>query len=254
MQGIFSTPSSHHLLQVFKEVSENIKFTTVYTFLLNYLFIFLSISLYIMVLPMDNSQGRRQFFQDYPCSQQLVFSSDLKEKDKSFVIMEGEIYDANNSRNESTSSSSTSIGEDSSALNGSLTSLDTEDDASSASANSSGSLCDLTDLVPQLPIKKGLSKFYQGKSQSYTSLSRVKSIEDLPKKESPYNNKRKLMKSSKSYAGGLNNYKSLTLPKPVISKNISRGYGSSSFTDLKKSYLSNCNHAPVDYNTKEQMI
>lgn len=206
-----------------------------------------------MVLPMDNNQGRSQFFQDYPCSQQFLFSRDFKEKAQSFVIMEGEIYDANNGRTGSSSSSS-SIGEDSSALNGSLTSLDTEDDASSASANSSGSLFDLTDLIPQLPIKKGLSKFYQGKSQSYTSLSRVKSIEDLPKKESPYNNKRKLMKSSKSYGGGLNNYKSHTLPKPVISKNISRGYGSSSFTDLKKSYLSNCKHAPVGFNTKEQMI
>lgn len=195
---------------------------------------------------MDNNQGSRQFFQDYPCSQQLLFSRDLKDKDKSFVIMEGEIYDDNNGRTgSSSSSSSSSIGEDSSALNSSLTSLDTEDDASSASANSSGSPFDLTDLIPQLPIKKGLSMFYQGKSQSFTNLSRVKSIEDLPKKESPYNNKRRLIKSSKSYGGGLNNYKSHTLPKPVISKNISRGYSSSSFTDLKKSYLSNCNHASV---------
>ncbi|KAK1358345.1 Oxidative stress 3 [Heracleum sosnowskyi] len=152
-----------------------------------------------MVLLMDNSQGRRQFFHDYPCSQQFLFSGDLMEKDKSFVIMEGEIYDANNGR--TGLSSSSSIGEDSSALNGSLTSLDTEDDASSSPPNSSGSLFDLSDLIPQLPIKKGLSKFYQGKSQSYTNLSRVKSIEDLPKKESPYNTKRKFMKSSKSYGG-----------------------------------------------------
>lgn len=186
----------------------------------------------MMVLSMDNNQGRRHLFQECPCSQQLLFSRDLEEKYKSWVIMEGEIYDANNSR---TASSSSSIGEDSSALNGSLTSLDTDDDASSSSANSSGSLYDLADLIPQLPIKKGLSKFYQGKSQSYTSLSRVKSIEDLPKKESPYNNKRKLMKSSKSYGGGLNNYKSHTLPKPVISKNISRGFVSSSFSDKKGS-------------------
>lgn len=102
---------------------------------------------------MDNNQGRRQLFQDYPCSQQSWFSRDLKERDKSWVIMEGEIYDANNSR--TASSSSSSIGEDSSALNGSgsLTSLDTEDDASSSPPNSSGSLFDLADLIPQLPIK-----------------------------------------------------------------------------------------------------
>ncbi|WOG99175.1 hypothetical protein DCAR_0518523 [Daucus carota subsp. sativus] len=204
-----------------------------------------------MVLPMENNLGSRQGFQDFACSQQLWLSGEIKERDQGFVIMEGEIYDANSSR--TSPSSSSSVGEDSSALDGSLTSLDTEDDASSASGNSSGSLFDLTDLIPQLPLKKGLSKFYQGKSQSFTNLSRVKSIEDLPKIRSPYNNRKKLMKSSMSYGGGLNNFKLHTLPKPVISKNISRGYGSSSFTDIRKSYQHNSNQGPVGF-SKEQMI
>ncbi|KAH9714052.1 hypothetical protein KPL71_020545 [Citrus sinensis] len=103
-------------------------------------------------------------------------------------------------------SSSSSL-EDSSATNGSSTSSsDLVDDASStnsssASSNSNnGPLFELSELMAQLPIKRGLSKYYQGKSQSFTSLSRAMSIEDLAKKETPY---RKKMKSCRSYGGGL---------------------------------------------------
>ncbi|KAG6537639.1 uncharacterized protein LOC122036166 [Zingiber officinale] len=84
---------------------------------------------------------------------------------------------------------------------------DSEDDDASAptsapaNMNSDGALSELSALMEHLPIKRGLSRYYQGKSQSYTSLSAVSSIEDLPKKESPY--KRKMMKACKSYAGGL---------------------------------------------------
>ncbi|KAK2396009.1 OS3 protein [Trifolium repens] len=49
----------------------------------------------------------------------------------------------------------------------------------------------MSSLFQQLPIKRGLSKVYQGKSQSFTSLTNVKSLEDLVKPESPYNKKLK---------------------------------------------------------------
>ncbi|TKY47343.1 hypothetical protein E2542_SST29403 [Spatholobus suberectus] len=62
------------------------------------------------------------------------------------------------------------------------------------------SLSDMSSLFQQLPIKRGLSKFYQGKSQSFTSLTNVRSLEDLAKPENPYN---KRLKSCKSYGGGL---------------------------------------------------
>nr|GEU79074.1 hypothetical protein [Tanacetum cinerariifolium] len=93
----------------------------------------------------------------------------------------------------------------------SSSSLDTLDDDASSSAHSSrSSLYDLSDLMSHLPIKRGLSKFYHGKSDSFTSLARVTSIEDLPKKEKiPY----KRMNNS---------YKSHTLPKPIISKKKSK--------------------------------
>ncbi|CAL9777594.1 unnamed protein product [Musa acuminata subsp. burmannicoides] len=66
--------------------------------------------------------------------------------------------------------------------------------------NSNGPLYELSSLMEQLPIKRGLSKYYQGKSQSYTSLSVVSSIEDLPKKETPC---RRKIKPCKSYAAGM---------------------------------------------------
>nr|XP_043617076.1 dual specificity tyrosine-phosphorylation-regulated kinase 1A-like [Erigeron canadensis] len=86
--------------------------------------------------------------------------------------------------------------------------FETTDDASSSANSSGSSLYDLSDLMSHLPIKKGLSKFYHGKSDSFTSLARVTSIEDLPKKD---NNTFKKMK-----------YKSHTLPKPIITKKNSR--------------------------------
>ncbi|KAK1416866.1 hypothetical protein QVD17_25983 [Tagetes erecta] len=98
-----------------------------------------------------------------------------------------------------------------SSLVSSCSSLDTLDDASSlTSSSSSSSLHDLSNLMIQLPIKRGLSKFYHGKSESFTSLARVMSIEDLPKKMkiNPYNKMKKKKKKMKAN----------TQPKPIISK------------------------------------
>ncbi|PKA65317.1 hypothetical protein AXF42_Ash005650 [Apostasia shenzhenica] len=68
---------------------------------------------------------------------------------------------------------------------------------------SASPLEELSSLVEQLPINKGLSRYYKGKSQSYRSLSEVKSLEDLPKKYKEIQHTSK-MKPCKSYAGGLN--------------------------------------------------
>uniref|UniRef100_A0A0A9E7R1 Uncharacterized protein n=2 Tax=Arundo donax TaxID=35708 RepID=A0A0A9E7R1_ARUDO len=50
-------------------------------------------------------------------------------------------------------------------------------------------------MMAQLPVKKGLSRYYDGKSQSFACMSEVRCLEDLRKKETPY----KKIKSSKSY-------------------------------------------------------
>ncbi|XP_075510202.1 protein OXIDATIVE STRESS 3 LIKE 2-like [Primulina tabacum] len=131
------------------------------------------------------------------------YENHLKNKDQWLKVEEEEEY---SSHENSVVSNGSSV---------SLSSCDTTDDAASSSSNLSGSLYDLSELMVQLPIKRGLSKFYQGRSESFTSLSRVTSVEDLAKKTTPF---RKKMKVSKSCENGLNSYKSYILPKPLISK------------------------------------
>ncbi|XP_010914897.1 uncharacterized protein [Elaeis guineensis] len=82
-----------------------------------------------------------------------------------------------------------------------------------------GPLDELSSLMAQLPFKRGLSKYYQGKSQSYSSLSDVRCLADLPKKETPY---RRKMKSCKSYAGGLDGSPESNLDPGTSSKTISK--------------------------------
>ncbi|XXG64321.1 hypothetical protein AAC387_Pa05g2306 [Persea americana] len=64
----------------------------------------------------------------------------------------------------------------------------------SPEVDSNGPLYELSQLLVHLPIKRGLSRHYQGKSQSFTSLSNASCIEDLAKKSTPCS--RKMMKSS----------------------------------------------------------
>ncbi|CAK9174546.1 unnamed protein product [Ilex paraguariensis] len=164
-----------------------------------------------------------------------------KEEEDNWEIMEGD--DNSDTTNHMISSLNFAI-EDPTTSDESSSSLDMADDASSSSSPSSsssspssGPLYDLSELMTQLPIKRGLSKYYQGKSQSYACLSRVKSIEDLAKKEVPY---RRKMKSCKSYAGGLDAYKSYTLPKPIISKKASKSSLPSSFPSRRGSFSGSC--------------
>uniref|UniRef100_A0ACD5U0P7 Uncharacterized protein n=1 Tax=Avena sativa TaxID=4498 RepID=A0ACD5U0P7_AVESA len=59
----------------------------------------------------------------------------------------------------------------------------------------SDSIYDMSGMTAHLPAKKGLSMYYQGKSQSFACMSEVRSLEDLQKKEKP-----RKMKPCKSYA------------------------------------------------------
>lgn len=69
---------------------------------------------------------------------------------------------------------------------------------SSPKVQNNGPLGDMSSLLQQLPFKRGLSKHFQGKSQSFTSLSDVTCLDDLAKPENPYHKK---LKSCKSYVG-----------------------------------------------------
>ncbi|XP_010940277.1 protein OXIDATIVE STRESS 3 [Elaeis guineensis] len=124
------------------------------------------------------------------------------------------------------------LGSMSSSSENSSVSSDFMDDAISSTSSSSppnkddhfegGPLYGMSSLIAQLPFKRGVSKFYNGKSQSFTSLSNVRSLEDLAKPERPC---RKKLKSSRSCEGYLDRQKSLS-PKgcsKTIMKKASRG-------------------------------
>ncbi|XP_022879715.1 putative protein TPRXL [Olea europaea var. sylvestris] len=70
--------------------------------------------------------------------------------------------------------------------------------SSESSSSSFQPLQDMSSLLQELPVKRGLSRHYNGKSQSFTSLSNVRALEDLAKPENPY---KKKLKSCKSYGG-----------------------------------------------------
>ncbi|XP_019446395.1 PREDICTED: uncharacterized protein LOC109349837 [Lupinus angustifolius] len=116
----------------------------------------------------------------------------------------------------------------------SISYLSTSSSSSSSSSQSNGSLYELSDLMNILPLKRGLSMFYQGKAQSFTSLARVQSIEDLPKKEKPY---RKKMKPCKSFGVGLDSHRILYSPKATISKKTSRGSSFASLITKRENFL-----------------
>ncbi|XP_057809285.1 protein OXIDATIVE STRESS 3-like [Salvia miltiorrhiza] len=83
-------------------------------------------------------------------------------------------------------------GGDVSASCSSSTCTNEEEDEQVKSSTSPTPLQDMSSLLLQLPLKRGLSKHYNGKSQSFTSLSDVKSLEDLAKQENPFNKKLKI--------------------------------------------------------------
>ncbi|KAL5768719.1 hypothetical protein ACOSQ2_015502 [Xanthoceras sorbifolium] len=169
-----------------------------------------------------------------------------RRKDKWVVMMEGgggdEICDHS-------VSIESSIDESTNSASSSSSDLIEEDDASSSSSSTSsssssnGPLYELSALMAQLPaVKRGLSKFYQGKSQSFTSLANVNNIEDLAKKVNTSYKMR--MKSCKSYAAGLDGHnKSMISPKATISKKPSRGSPFLSSSGQKTSLVSCCRPA-----------
>ncbi|KAL8102695.1 uncharacterized protein LOC141678526 [Apium graveolens] len=97
------------------------------------------------------------------------------------------------------SSSSSSIGNNSDVSNGSSSLSDGEDESrgdNEVQSRFKGPLDCLDSLEEVLPIKRGISSFYSGKSKSYTSLADISScssVKDIAKKEDAYTRKRKNM-------------------------------------------------------------
>lgn len=103
-------------------------------------------------------------------------------------------------RERDSSSSSSSIGRNSDA---SGDSSDGED-LNEVQSSYKGPLDDLDKLEEVLPIKRGISKFYNGKSKSFTSLadaSSTSSMKDIVKPENPYTKKRKNLLAHSNFWG-----------------------------------------------------
>ncbi|XXG48180.1 hypothetical protein AAC387_Pa02g2696 [Persea americana] len=120
-----------------------------------------------------------------------------------------------------------SFSSDNSSFSIGSSSSDFMEDAASSPASSSeldlnGSLFELSELMAHLPIKRGLSKHFQGKSQSFTSLANVRCLEDLAKRVLPY--RKRIVKCKSNIKCGLFCNKPYT-PKActrIISKKSSR--------------------------------
>ncbi|CAI9100468.1 OLC1v1037579C1 [Oldenlandia corymbosa var. corymbosa] len=179
--------------------------------------------------------------------QEQIFDRDIKGLKKNGGLcdplhVQWVIMEAQNNGSE-TESMESSIGEDSGENSAeSSSSSELEEDASSSPTSSTspaseyGPLYELSDLMNQLPIKRGLSKHYQGKSQSFTSLANAASLEDLAKKIGPYSQR---MKSCKSYAGFDGRKYG---PKATIAKKPSRPSSFSSFLGSKSNFVGSFRH------------
>lgn len=94
--------------------------------------------------------------------------------------------------------------------------------------------------------RRGLSSYFQGKSQSFTSLSDVRCLEDLAKKETTYG---KRMKTCRSYAAGLDvAQRPCFTPGPrrkALAKKASRGPCASLLARSSSSNLLRCRKPPT---------
>ncbi|GAU33194.1 hypothetical protein TSUD_206530 [Trifolium subterraneum] len=136
-------------------------------------------------------------------------------------ICDQDFHEEDDSDSDSCVSSSSSLGRNSDDNDSSEDSSDREDSGGVEvkTTKFKGPLDTIKDLEEDLPVKKGISKFYSGKSKSFTSLADAAGetcVQKIVKPEDPYAKKRKdslarnlLIGRSRSYAnvGGISNSK-----------------------------------------------
>uniref|UniRef100_A0A453FFP1 Uncharacterized protein n=2 Tax=Aegilops tauschii TaxID=37682 RepID=A0A453FFP1_AEGTS len=104
----------------------------------------------------------------------------------------------------------------------------------------SDSVYDLSSMKAELSVKKGgLSKYYDGKSQSFACMSEVRCLEDLPKK-SPY----KKIKSCRSNIDLDGNQKACPVPGSHNSKGMAKPSGSSCANLMARNNSANMLYRP----------
>ncbi|XWS17909.1 hypothetical protein CRYUN_Cryun33cG0109100 [Craigia yunnanensis] len=88
---------------------------------------------------------------------------------------------------------------------------DEEEEEGVISSGDSLGLASLGSIEDSLPIKRGLSNHYAGKSKSFANLSDISSVRDLQKAENPFNKRRRVLIAKKwsrksSFYSGQNPY------------------------------------------------
>ncbi|KAL4332976.1 hypothetical protein GQ457_07G037160 [Hibiscus cannabinus] len=86
--------------------------------------------------------------------------------------------------------------ESSSSIGSSGNSSDEEEDGV-VSSRASGRLGSLGSLEDSLPIKRGLSNHYAGKSKSFANLLDVSTVKEVEKAENPFNKRRRVLLANK---------------------------------------------------------
>lgn len=110
-----------------------------------------------------------------------------------------------------------------------------------------GALTSMDSLEDSLPIKRGLSNFFTGKSKSFASLSDASagSARDLKKEENPFNKRRRILIANKisrsrraSYSSLITSLPSLLSPEHALQEGMEeedeRGEENSSLAPLPK--------------------
>lgn len=114
------------------------------------------------------------------------------------AVAKGELSPAGSGKTESESSS---IGLPGDSDDGDLSCVGGREDQNEAQSQFRG-LSSLDSLEESLPIKRGLSNFYGGKSKSFGNLAEVSSVKELVKRENPMNKRRRTLIACKQSSSG----------------------------------------------------
>ncbi|KAK4852897.1 hypothetical protein QYF36_000872 [Acer negundo] len=121
----------------------------------------------------------------------VVVPSSAAEQDDSTMVVSGTCLFLKEEEEETgsdSSSSSSSIGSDD------------DDEINDTNGDFSSSILSLDSLEDSLPIKRGLSSHFSGKSKSFTNLSEVSTVKDLVKLENPFNKRRRVLIANKLWS------------------------------------------------------
>ncbi|XP_022754425.1 uncharacterized protein LOC111302834 [Durio zibethinus] len=106
-------------------------------------------------------------------------------------------FDDSSPGSDRVSSYASYVSSESSSSIGSLGDSDDEVEEGVVSSGGRGGLASLRVLEDSLPIKRGLSNHYAGKSKSFANLLDISSVKELHKAENPFNKRRRVLIANK---------------------------------------------------------